>query len=218
MVNPSRTGAEFDFLTATAPRSRTARRRQSRARSWIAAGASILAITFFSWQNFHSIRSESLLGTGRLMLHENPATGVSMIWKAYLAQPLARAPRRAMGFAIAVLQREAVVPEVLADKAHELAMSAGAYAPLTLFSRVEHLLISDRWKEENEEIEALLTQLKSTARLQATTWIVEARFALLLEDFPRAAVATHHGLSLSPDGLELVALEALNEILLIVRN
>ncbi len=141
-----------------------------------------------------------------------------MIWQAHKEQSLSRHPKREMAVAVSILGHRGLFESGLADRMHDLAISVGPWAPVTLFSRVEHLILAQRWREKSEEIEEILSTLRSHASLQPATWIAEARFAILIKDLPRAAAATYRGLKLSPEGLELAALEALNETLLLVRN
>lgn len=216
MDTARRRDSDFDFLTATEPRNRSHHRRSFGARGWVATIASTLFIVLSGWINVHSISSSRLLGAAHGKLYEVPALGFAMIWQAHKDQPLARGPKREMAVAVSVLGQRGLFESGLADRMHQLAMSVGPWAPITLFSRVEHLMLAQRWEEKTEEIEEILARLKTMARLQPATWIAEARFAILIEDFPRAIGAIQAGLALQAEGLELAALESLND--LIVRN
>ena len=81
----------------------------------------------------------------------------------------------------AVIEREA------ADRAYQISRSASPYNPGIVAAWVGYLLNSGRQGEPG--IEELLATLKTTADLQAVTWLVEAVYALSTNDEPRARFA-----------------------------
>ena len=113
--------------------------------------------------------------------------------------------------AVVVLQRKGTFSPELADYLNELAMSAGPYAPLTLYSRVEYLLLSGRWETESAEIEMLVARLQRHAALQPVTWLVAGEYALELGDMERARAAVEVGLKTDGPELEMAALRRLKE-------
>lgn len=80
-----------------------------------------------------------------------------------------------------------------ADKAYELSRSASPFNPGIVSAWVGYLLNTGRQNEPGQNVEGLLSQLKTTASLQAVTWLVEAVYALQARDYPRARNALAEG-------------------------
>ncbi len=83
-----------------------------------------------------------------------------------------------------------------ADRAYEISITAAPNNPVVLAARLQHLFLSDRFKNKQEEVEDLLARIKRFGSLQPQTWLMEATWASLIGDEARVVKAMHIGLSL----------------------
>jgi hypothetical protein len=74
-----------------------------------------------------------------------------------------------------------------ADRIYAIARTSMPHHPVVLLSRGEYLLNSGRWKEP--EMDEIVGRLKTGARLQSATWLLDMFYALLLGDSDRANAA-----------------------------
>ena len=172
-----------------------------------AFGVGVVCATAMGLAGYAEVRSARNFSMGQVVLHERPGVGFSALYAAYKANPLDRSPRRELGLAASVVEQHGAISPALADRLHEIALTAGDRAPLTLFARVEYLITSGRWVDRVDEIEGHLETLQKSASLQPMTWVIEAAFAMKLTNYERAHHALDFALSLdgTPAEMETVA-------------
>lgn len=97
------------------------------------------------------------------------------------------------------------------DRTYALSSRGAENQPVLLLARVQHLLNSGRHEVRREETEALLEELKRHSSRMADVWILEAYYALLLEERERAANALRRAQSLDPSPEQRENLSRLRE-------
>lgn len=123
-----------------------------------------------------------------LFIDREPLTAFEANVRAYDIYPFEQHYRRQLPLTLAKVfahytGRVAIEPDA-ADKVHRIGMSAAPESPATSIARVEYLLNSGRW-QEGDEIERILSNLKSTAREHAVTWLADSMYAAKLMDAQR---------------------------------
>ena len=82
-----------------------------------------------------------------------------------------------------------IQPEA-ADKIYKISLTAGPYTASTLVSRLDYLLSSDRYINEREEADEILSILRKNATRYAITWLADAIYAANTGDLARAKQST----------------------------
>jgi|GEM_PF-1993230 len=123
--------------------------------------------------------------------------------EAYQLYPYERRYRHQLMLTIGALLKNAhgdvTITKEAADQAYKIANTASLYMPAIQMTRLEYLLNGERWKEEPDEINALLGWLKIHAKLQPGVWVAEGHYAAKTGDAPRLINAINTGLLLPTD-------------------
>jgi len=120
--------------------------------------------------------------------------------RAYEIYPYERRYRHQLMLTVGALLKSAhgdvTITKEAADQAYRIANTASRFMPAVQMTRLEYLLNGDRWKEERDEIDELLSWLKSHAKLQPGVWLAEGYYAAKTGDALRLINAINAGLSL----------------------
>jgi len=119
---------------------------------------------------------------------------------AYKMYPFERRYRHQLMLTVGALLKHAwgdvTITNGAADQAYKIALTASAYMPAVMLTRLEYLLNGERWKTSENEIDELLGWLKQHARLQPGVWLADGSYAVRTGDAKRLLIAINTGMAL----------------------
>lgn len=128
-----------------------------------------------------------------------PERSYRLMEKAYAAFPFSRDNRMQLHLSLINWYADYPiinVPPAEFDRVFGIARSASLYYAPLLTTRLEYLLQSGRYRERLEEVESHLRILKASSANFVDVYMLEATFATLAGDYPRARAAVAHARSI----------------------
>tara|TARA_R110000751_G_scaffold189974_5_gene295854 strand:+ start:6610 stop:8298 length:1689 start_codon:yes stop_codon:yes gene_type:complete len=120
-------------------------------------------------------------------------------WDAYKRYPIDPMFRRQLALTLIGLESmgdQVRVDDLAAEKIFAVAVSASPHNSALLMAILEHYIVQEKWQGKEVRIESILTELKTTSRLQPGTWVSESVWAAILGDEERMMTAVKNGLEL----------------------
>ena len=169
--------------------------------SLLAPISASVAIALLAAGIFRFDQSNRSFGQVGSMIAVDPQAAFDMNNEAYRLNPWDRRIRMQLYTTLTFWAANSPVPVSSPeenDRTYAVSIRGAEHQPVLMLGRVQHLLNSGRHVQNQAEVEALLTKLKQHSSRMADVWILEAYYALLVEDRDRAAAALTRAQSLDP--------------------